>query len=42
MNNPQCPHCGNDDMTMIEIIVKYANRIVYFCNVCSKKWDVMK
>lgn len=45
MTDMKCPHCGNDDQSMIESLVNYRreNGIVikikgFFCNVCGKKW----
>lgn len=35
-----CPHCKNDDVRLIEILIKWKDRITYFCSVCSKRFDV--
>lgn len=29
----KCPHCGTDDLRLIEQLPR-----VYLCNVCSKTW----
>jgi transcription elongation factor Elf1 len=33
----KCPHCGNDNPSMISLIGKLKEEIeAYFCEVCSK------
>jgi transcription elongation factor Elf1 len=32
-----CPHCGNDDKTMIDVI---PNSGQLFCNVCAKRFEI--
>ena len=34
MNEPRCPHCGNDDKRMLELI-GIGN---WLCEVCSKSF----
>jgi uncharacterized Zn finger protein (UPF0148 family) len=36
MSTIKCPHCGNDDRKMIEILPD--GRL--FCGVCAKKFEV--
>ena len=38
----QCPHCKNDDESMIEISFESPFYIVYLCGVCSKIFSVKK
>lgn len=33
----QCPHCKNDDKTMLAVIGKTSDgKDIFFCEVCSK------
>jgi len=34
-----CPHCGNDDATLIE---ELRPSILYLCLVCAKQWTNSK
>lgn len=42
----KCPHCGNEDKTMIEFLYRHMkmdktlDRYVYHCEVCSKDFEV--
>lgn len=45
MNNSKgasCPHCTNNDSSLIEKVIEYTRTIVYICNVCSKTWVIVK
>lgn len=36
----QCPHCKNDDPSMLEIIGRNDEKIAYRCEVCSKPFVI--
>lgn len=38
IQKPTCPHCKNDDMSLIEIVLRITNGTYYLCNVCSKSF----
>lgn len=38
----QCPHCLNDNRLLIEICARLAERVLYQCEVCNKKWEILK
>lgn len=41
-NDPVCPHCHNDDRSMMEVVARLLGRIRFNCLVCSKSWEVLK
>jgi error-prone DNA polymerase len=36
---PECPKCGSDDDSMIEVVRDGATK-TYFCNTCAHQWNV--
>jgi transposase-like protein len=39
---PKCPHCRNDDQSMIELILHDNGIKMYLCSVCSKTFIIEK
>ena len=35
---PKCPHCQNEDITLIELVLRVINGTYYLCAVCSKSF----
>lgn len=42
MQPPQCPHCKNDDKSLIEVLGENDTKILYRCEVCTKYWTILK
>jgi DNA-directed RNA polymerase subunit RPC12/RpoP len=38
----KCPHCGNDDQRMISLVQEFQTYIKYFCEVCSKIFEIKR
>lgn len=38
----QCPHCHNDDDSMIEEVVWNNKVVAYLCNVCGRTFVISK
>lgn len=36
----QCPHCQNEDDSMIEFLYQIKDIKTYFCGVCSKFFQI--
>lgn len=36
-----CPHCGNDDPKLTEILCRLLGRYRLRCEVCSKSWEIL-
>jgi len=37
---PKCPHCRNDDQSMIELILSDNGIRMYLCSVCAKTFII--
>lgn len=37
-----CPHCGNDDKRMQQVVAQDTKVMIVFCEVCSKLFKVEK
>jgi transposase-like protein len=40
--NIKCPHCSNEDKTLIEKVYESKRLYYYLCGVCSKRFVVEK
>ena len=38
--SPKCPHCQNKDESMISRVHVFSKAIAYYCEVCSKTFEV--
>lgn len=42
MKEIKCPHCSNDDISMLERLYESTRHIYYLCAVCGKKFIIEK